>query len=110
MITELPEKAQSKGRLGATPRLGFLGVGWIGCNRMEAIAQSGLAEIVAVADPVPELCAQAAKISPKAAVCASVNDLLEFPLDGIVIATPSAMHAEQAIAAMRAGMNVFCQK
>src|SRR3954466_6038950 len=110
MITELPEKSHAKGRRGATPRLGFLGVGWIGRNRMEAIAQSGLAEIAAIAEPVPELCAQASKISPEAAVCASIDELLEFPLDGIVIATPSALHAEQAIAAMRAGMNVFCQK
>ena len=28
------------------PRVGFLGVGWIGRNRMEALAQSGLIEIV----------------------------------------------------------------
>ena len=32
-------------------RLGFLGVGWIGRNRLEAVARSGIAEIVAIADP-----------------------------------------------------------
>ena len=31
------------------PRLGFLGVGWIGRHRMHAIAASGLADLVAVA-------------------------------------------------------------
>ena len=31
-------------------------------------------------------------------------------LDGIVIATPSAMHAEQSIEALKAGKAVFCQK
>jgi len=31
------------------PRLGFLGVGWIGRARMEAVADA--AEVVAVADP-----------------------------------------------------------
>ena len=35
----------------ARPRLGFAGVGWIGRSRMEAIAQSGFAEIAALTDP-----------------------------------------------------------
>ena len=34
------------------PRLGFLGTGWIGRHRMAALAASGLAEIVAVAQNV----------------------------------------------------------
>ena len=37
------------------PRLGFLGLGWIGRSRLDAIAASGLAEVAALADPaVPE--------------------------------------------------------
>jgi predicted dehydrogenase len=77
------------------PRLGFLGVGWIGRNRMEAVERSGVAEITAVCDPaVPD--------------STSFDELLE--LDGIVIATPSALHAEQAVAALEAGLAVFCQK
>ena len=31
-------------------------------------------------------------------------------LDGVVIATPSALHAEQSIAALESGLAVFCQK
>ncbi len=30
------------------PRVGFLGVGWIGSKRMEAIAESGFAGIAAI--------------------------------------------------------------
>src|SRR5690606_16375961 len=37
-------------------------------------------------------------------------DLLALDLDGVVIATPSAMHAEQATAALDRGFAVFCQK
>ena len=33
-----------------------------------------------------------------------------WTLDGVVIATPSALHAEQAIAALERGVAVFCQK
>ena len=92
------------------PRLGFLGVGWIGRNRLEAIANSGVAEITAIADPSRELCDQVLRIQPEAAVLDSLDDLLEVGVDGVVIATPSALHAEQAVAALERGTAVFCQK
>ena len=80
------------------PRLGFLGVGWIGRNRLEAVAASGAAEVAALADPAID------------GAAASLDDLLEDELDGVVIATPSALHAEQALAALERGAAVFCQK
>jgi predicted dehydrogenase len=80
------------------PRLGFLGVGWIGRSRLDAIAASGLAEVAAVADPaLPD-------------AIASYDELLEHDLDGVVVATPSALHAEQALAALERGLAVFVQK
>ena len=81
-------------------RLGFLGVGWIGRHRMEAIARSGVAEVAAIADPAPD----------SEAEFATLDELLEQDLDGIVIATPSALHAEQSIRALEHGLAVFCQK
>lgn len=92
------------------PRLGFLGVGWIGRSRLEAIARSGLAEIVAIADPEPSCAAKAAAAAPGAAVLAGGEDLVGVGMDGLVIATPSALHTEQATAALERGMAVFCQK
>lgn len=92
------------------PRLGFLGVGWIGRNRMEAIATSGLAEIAAIADPSEAMRDAAVATAPAAEVAASLDDLLDADLDGLVIATPSALHAEQAIRALEHGLAVFCQK
>ena len=94
----------------ARPRLGFLGVGWIGRRRMEAIARSGLAEVAAVADALPEVAAQAASAVAGAAPLRSFDEMLEADLDGVVIATPSALHAEQAVAALERGLHVFCQK
>lgn len=94
----------------AKPRLGFLGTGWIGRHRLEAIARSGMGEVAAIADPVRELAAQSAKAAPDAVMVSSLDELLELPLDGIVIATPSALHAEQSIAALERGVAVFCQK
>jgi predicted dehydrogenase len=92
------------------PRLGFLGVGWIGRNRMEAIARSGLADLVAIADAAPEIASKALESAPGALVVPGFAALLEQDLDGVVIATPSALHAEQSIAALRRGVAVFCQK
>ena len=79
-------------------RLGFAGVGWIGRSRLEALEASGTALVSAVADPAENDCLP------------SFEHLLELDLDGVVIATPNALHAEQAIAALERGLAVFCQK
>jgi predicted dehydrogenase len=92
------------------PRLGFLGVGWIGRHRMEALARDGLAQVTAVADPQQEALEAAAAVAPEAARAESLEGLLEHELDGIVIATPNALHADQAVAALERGLAVFCQK
>jgi predicted dehydrogenase len=92
------------------PRLGFLGVGWIGRNRMEAIAAAGAGRVVAVSDPSAEMLQSALTAAPGAGAVDGLEALLESDLDGIVIATPSALHAEQAIAALEHGVAVFCQK
>jgi predicted dehydrogenase len=92
------------------PRLGFLGVGWIGRHRMQALSEEGLAEVAAVADPQAEALAAAAEAAPAAQRAATLEELLERDLNGVVIATPSALHAEQAVAALERGLAVFCQK
>jgi len=91
-------------------RVGFLGVGWIGRHRMEAMLATGLVEATAIADPAPEMLAAATKAAPDAKVCSDLDELLADDLDGVVIATPSAQHAEQTIRALNAGVAVFCQK
>ena len=94
----------------ASPRLGFLGVGWIGLHRLRRLAQSGAAQIAAVCDPVPAAARAAIDAAPGAAIAGSYEDLLGLPLDGVVIATPSAFHSEQASLAFERGFAVFCQK
>lgn len=92
------------------PRLGFLGTGWIGRHRMNAIAKSGAAEIAAIVDASHECAQEAQADAPGATILPSLESLLEAELDGLVIATPSALHAEQSIAALDRGLAVFCQK
>lgn len=93
-----------------TPRLGFLGVGWIGRDRLQAVVESGLAQVVAVADLDPVAAGEAArsvgadKADPEAMLAGRLG------LDGVVIATPSALHGEQTATALDRGLAVFCQK
>ncbi len=96
--------------VSGAPRLGFLGVGWIGLHRLKAIADSGVAEIVTVVDTNAEAASRALAIAPAARAADSYDALLDMDLDGVVIATPSAAHAAQAIAALDHGIAVFCQK
>lgn len=92
------------------PKLGFLGTGWIGRKRLEAIARSDLADIAFIADPDPSMAEQACGLASGGERRDGLDDLLATDMDGLVIATPSALHAEQAIRALRAGVAVFCQK
>jgi predicted dehydrogenase len=102
--------AASTGR----PRIGFAGVGWIGLNRLKAVAAQSAAEIACITDlsdaaarkAMDEVAAQA----PGARLARSFEELLAQDLDGVVIATPSGMHAQQSIAALEKGCAVFCQK
>lgn len=90
--------------------MGFLGVGWIGRHRMEAMLATGAVEAVAISDPAPEMAAQAAELAPDAAIVDSLPAMLALALDGVVIASPSALHAAQSIQALEADAAVFCQK
>jgi predicted dehydrogenase len=92
------------------PRLGFLGLGWIGQHRMQALLDEKACEVVAFADPSEEVRARTQAAVPQAAAVATLEELLRQDLDGVVIATPSALHAQQAMAALERGLAVFCQK
>lgn len=62
--------------------------------------------------PVFELASRAAaELLQSDVTCTDAfEDLLALEVDGMVIATPSALHAKQAIAALERGVAVFCQK
>jgi predicted dehydrogenase len=77
---------------------------------MQAIIEADVADVVAIADPSLVMAAEAQKLAPKAKIVPSLDHILQAKVDGLVIATPSAMHAEQSIRALSRGVAVFCQK
>lgn len=96
------------------PRLGFIGLGWIGGLRLDALCTSGHGTAVALCDPDPTKLDGARAAHPAAACFHSADALLEeareLALDGVVIATPNALHAQQALHALERGLPVFVQK
>jgi predicted dehydrogenase len=46
------------------PRIGFLGTGWIGRHRMEAMLATGFVEAVAICDPSDACAADGASLAP----------------------------------------------
>ncbi|MCU1246498.1 MAG: oxidoreductase [Acidobacteria bacterium] len=86
------------------PRVGFAGVGWIGRQRMHALRDSGSVEVALLCDPLADLSGEQGRTA------GSFEELLASDVEAIVIATPTALHAEQAIAALERGKAVFCQK
>ncbi len=92
------------------PRLGFIGTGWIGRLRMDALLKEQSSHFCAVHDPSEEAARAAAELQPDTVICESIDQLLDADLDGVVIATPSAMHANHCVRALERGKAVFCQK
>ncbi|HEV2845180.1 MAG TPA: Gfo/Idh/MocA family oxidoreductase, partial [Thermoanaerobaculia bacterium] len=96
------------------PRLGFVGLGWIGGMRLQALAEGGAAQVAALCESAPERLAETGNAHPQAARFTEYEAMLErageLELDGVVIATPNVLHAPQSISALKRGLAVFCQK
>lgn len=94
-------------------RIGIIGSGGIaqGCHMRGYAAVPELAEIVAVCD-VNEKTAQAAADKFNVpTVYRDYNEMLaKEELDGVSVATPNKFHKDPTIAALKAGVNVLCEK
>jgi predicted dehydrogenase len=94
----------------APTRLGFIGLGWIGRKRLDAIASEPGIEVAALADASAERLDDVARSYPHAHRTRSIAGLLDAGVDGVVIATPNGAHANQALECLDRGIPVFCQK
>jgi predicted dehydrogenase len=91
-------------------RFGLLGCGAISRQHLQAINALGGARLTAVASRSLERAREAAREWGVAAV-GDIDALLDLrDVDAVVIATPSGLHAEQAIAALRRGKHVVVEK
>lgn len=102
--------------LGANDRLGvgFIGVGGRGMSHVatvQKLIQDGDAlEIVAVSDTYGHRRSEAGKVTG-GKVYEQYRELLSDPrVDVVCIATPDRLHVPQALDAIRAGKDVYCEK
>lgn len=92
-------------------RFGIVGCGSIGPTHAGAIQQIEDAELVAVSDVVAERAEKVAKKFDVARVYDSHKTLLaDSEIDVVCICTPSGMHADGVVAALRAGKHVVTEK
>lgn len=89
-------------------RIGILGAGGIARRHLEALAAIESAEAAAVFDIDPARAAAAAQ-SHGATATESVDECIAAA-DAVLILTPPASHRELALAAVRAGKHVLCEK
>ncbi len=92
-------------------RLGFIGAGWWATvNHMPILGALDDVEMVAVARRDPELLAVVQREFGFEHAFTDYRELLELDLDGVVVSSPHSAHHEHALAALRGGAHVLCEK
>lgn len=89
----------------------IVGLGWWGKTLVESAVDSGAIRFTkgATRTVTPDI--QAFAQSHKFALAPNYEALLaDDSIDAVVLATPHSLHAEQVIAAAKAGKHVFCEK
>ncbi|HKI74698.1 MAG TPA: Gfo/Idh/MocA family oxidoreductase [Pseudomonadales bacterium] len=96
----------------STLDIGLIGVGSMGRYVADLVQKkSNEVHLSSLYDPNEDSVAKTREyVGFDGRVCDSVEDLLAGKSDWVMIASWNAFHAEQSIAAFRAGKNVFCQK
>jgi predicted dehydrogenase len=91
-------------------RLAILGAGTIGTVHGLCSLESPESRVSAVwSVPAEQASALAGRLDTLA--CASLDEAVSRPdVDAVLICTPTFLHAEHALAAIRAGKHVFCEK
>ena len=93
-------------------RVGLVGAGWIGQHHGSNVAKNPNAELAAVCDADTAKAKDfAEKLGVKARIYGKLEDLLkQDDIRTVIIASPNAAHAAQAVAAAQAGRNIYVEK
>ena len=94
--------------MGKEIKTGIIGFGYMGRFHYEKAGRFEDVRVCAVFDTQEEKRAQAAALGIR--TYDTLDAFLEEELDLVIIATPNQWHAPYAIAAMRSGKNVLCEK
>jgi predicted dehydrogenase len=93
------------------PRIGVIGLGYWGPNRLRALVDLPSADVRYVCDVDHSRLARFGRANPTVMALTDYREMLADPkLDAVVIATPVYTHFEIATAALEAGKHVFVEK
>jgi predicted dehydrogenase len=102
--------AQGKQPPSERLHVGLIGVAGQGKDNRRALAAAG-AEIVALCDVDEDRAAEARREFPRASFHADFRRLLDQKgLDAVAISTADHTHAVATVAALKAGLHVYCEK
>lgn len=101
--------AQSPVAESAPIRVGVIGVGVMGYNHARVLGDLPGAQMVGIADPDEAQRGKVAALLGCTAV-ASVDELIDLGVDALVIAAPTHLHHDVALAAIAAGKHVLVEK
>jgi len=90
-------------------KIAVIGAGMIGRRHIEMVRGSGQCSLCAIVDPSPE----AARLAERLAVThfETLGDLLgKRAPDGVIVATPNRLHAEQGLQCIAAGVPALIEK
>ncbi len=91
--------------------IGVAGAGYWGPNLIRNVAGNPEAELAAICDVDTTALEREAGKYPGVAQFRSLDEMLSQPtIDAVMIATPSGLHFENALAALHAGKHVFVEK
>src|SRR6187431_1942602 len=100
----------------AVPRVGLIGCGWYAGVNYSALVRNTPVEVVSLCDPNQHALqktlalVQSHQAKPPQTFADYREMLAAGPLDIVIVATPDHWHALPAIAAMKAGADVYLEK
>ena len=92
-------------------KVAVAGLGWWGKQIISCLDKSPRFEVLYGIDPKPPADVEEFRKSHKFTLDATLDKALADPaVEGVVLATPHALHEEQALRVIAAGKNLFCEK
>jgi predicted dehydrogenase len=92
-------------------RVAVVGLGWWGMQLIRSLDGSARLEAICAVEPNPS---EAARVFARERRIGFETDLAKVlvrpEIEGIILATPHALHEEQCLAVLAAGKNLFCEK
>jgi predicted dehydrogenase len=90
--------------------IGVIGCGYWGPNLIRNFSTCPLTEVAAVCDASPARLEAVGRAHRHLQLVASLDELLELPLDAVAIATPVSTHYPLAARCLEAGLHVLVEK